>query len=70
MRINVIISRFALFNLPPALLAAGAGAAIIAMIISRLLSNVPVEPVTAVFFVIISLSGMFLAVLALDQVRD
>jgi hypothetical protein len=46
------------------------GAALIAMIIGQMLANVPVDPVTSVFFVLISISGMILAIVTLRNIHD
>ncbi|HSV86696.1 MAG TPA: hypothetical protein VLH85_08970 [Levilinea sp.] len=46
------------------------GAALIAMILNQVREGVAVDPVISVIFVIISLSGMILAVAALRNIRD
>jgi len=46
------------------------GAALIAMIINQMLNQVTIDPVTSVIFVLISLSGMALAVTALRNIRE
>jgi hypothetical protein len=46
------------------------GAALIAMIIGQMLANVPVDPVTSVFFVLISISGMILAIVTLRNIHN
>ena len=46
------------------------GSALIAMIIGQILAKVPIEPVTSVFFVLISISGIILAVATLRNIRD
>jgi hypothetical protein len=46
------------------------GAALIAMILNQLLDKVAIDPVTSIIFVLISLSGIILAVAALRQIRD
>lgn len=46
------------------------GAALIAMIINQVREGVAVDPVISVIFLIISLSGMVLAVAALRNIRD
>lgn len=45
------------------------GAALIAMIIGQMLAQVPVDPVTSIFFVLISISGIILAITALRNIR-
>lgn len=46
------------------------GSALIAMIIGQILSKVAVDPVTSVFFVLISISGIILAIATLRNIRD
>ena len=46
------------------------GTALIAMIINQMREGVVIDPVTSVIFVVISLSGMILAVAALRNIRD
>jgi hypothetical protein len=46
------------------------GAALIAMIISQILAGVAVDPITTVFFVLISVSGIVLAVVLLRNIQD
>jgi hypothetical protein len=46
------------------------GAALIAMILNQLREGVAIDPVTSIIFVLISLSGMILAVTALRNIRD
>lgn len=46
------------------------GTALIAMIINQMLNKVAIEPVTSVIFVLISISGIALAVSALKNIRD
>ena len=45
------------------------GAALIAMIIGQMLAQVPVDPVTSMVFVLISISGIILAITALRNIR-
>lgn len=45
------------------------GAALIAMIIGQMLAQVPVDPVTSMIFVLISISGIILAITALRNIR-
>lgn len=46
------------------------GAALIAMIINQILNKVAIDPVTSIIFVLISLSGIALAVATLNNIRD
>lgn len=46
------------------------GAALIAMIINQILNGVPVDPVTSIVFVLISLSGIVFGVITLRSIRD
>ncbi len=46
------------------------GAALISMIIVQILSGVAVDPVVSTIFVIISLSGIFLGIITLKNIRD
>ncbi len=46
------------------------GTALIAMIINQMREGVVIDPVTSVIFVVISISGMILAVAALRNIRD
>jgi hypothetical protein len=46
------------------------GTALIAMIISQALAGVPADPVVSVMFVIISISGIILSVVALQNIRE
>jgi hypothetical protein len=46
------------------------GAALVAMIIGQILANVAIDPVVSIIFVMISLSGMILAMAALRNIRD
>lgn len=46
------------------------GAALIAMIIGQTLAKVPVEPVTSAVFVLISISGIILAIATLRNIHD
>ncbi len=46
------------------------GAALIAMILNQMREGVVIDPVTSVIFVLISLSGMLLAIIALRNIRD
>ncbi len=46
------------------------GAALVAMIIGQILAQVAIDPVISVIFVLISLSGMALAITALRNIRD
>lgn len=46
------------------------GTALIAMILNQVREGVAVDPVVSVVFVIISISGMILAVAALRNIRD
>jgi hypothetical protein len=46
------------------------GAALIAMIISQILAGVEVPPVTSVFFVLISVSGIIFGIITLRNIRD
>jgi hypothetical protein len=45
------------------------GAALIAMIIGQILAKVAVDPLTSAFFVLISISGIILALAALRTMR-
>ena len=46
------------------------GVALIAMIINQMLDKVATDPVVSIIFVLISLSGIVLAVVALRNIRD
>jgi hypothetical protein len=46
------------------------GAALITMIINQMLNKVAIDPMTSVILVLISLSGIALAVAALRNIRD
>jgi hypothetical protein len=46
------------------------GAALIAMIINQIIQKVTIDPVVSVFFVLIGLSGMILAIIAFRNIRD
>jgi hypothetical protein len=46
------------------------GAALIAMVINQMLRNVPIDPVTSVFFVIIALCGIILSVFVFRSIHE
>jgi hypothetical protein len=46
------------------------GAALIAMIISQLIAHVEIDPITSVFFVLISISGIIFGIITLRNIRD
>jgi len=46
------------------------GAALVAMVLNQMREGVAIEPVTSAIFVLISISGMVLAVAALRNIRD
>ena len=46
------------------------GAALIAMIISQLVAGMKIDPVTSVFFVLISISGITFGIVALRKIQD
>ena len=41
-----------------------------AMIIGQILAKVPVDPITSTFFILISISGIILAITTLRSIRD
>jgi hypothetical protein len=46
------------------------GSALIAMIVGQILAKVPVDPVTSIFFILISISGIILAIITMRNVKE
>ena len=46
------------------------GSALIAMIVGQILAKVPVDPVTSIFFMLISISGIMLAIITMRNIKE